>query len=181
MEQNLTFDVIDILLKDSLHAREIAKRLEMNHMTTLRRMRSLMKENVLDARQEGRNKVYFIKKTIEARNLVLMTELFKLNKLLKRYPKLRRIVHQIQQNKKVKLAVLYGSYAKGNANKNSDVDVFIETTSRGLREEIERIDSRLSVKIGPYANRVPLLREIEKNHVIIKAVENYYEEIGYFD
>ena len=180
MEQKLTFEIIEVLLRQSLHAREIASRLKINHMTVLRRMRDLVSENVLDVRSEGRNKVYLIKKTVEARNAVLMTELYKLTKLVNNYPELRRVVQQIQQNSNIKLAILFGSYSKGDARKTSDIDIFIETQSRKLRDEIESIDSKLSVKLGPYDRESTLIKEIEKDHVIIKGVEDFLEKTRYF-
>lgn len=177
----MTFEIVGILLKEELHIRAIADRLGTNHMTVLRKMRRLAEENVLDFKKKGRNKVYFIKKTAEARNYVLMVEIYRLGMLLERYPDLRRIVTQIQRSRDAKLAVLFGSYAKGTADKTSDMDVFLETESRKLKHEIEEIDSRLSVKIGPYDKKSPLIREIEKNHVIIKGVETYYEKSGFFE
>ena len=180
MEQNLTFEVIEVLLRQPLHAREVASRLKINHMTVLRRIRELVSDNVLDVRSEGRNKVYIIKKTVEARNTVLMAELYKLTKLVNNYPDLRRIVQQIQQNGRVKLAILFGSYAKGDAKKTSDIDIFIETQSRKLRDEIGRIDSKLSVKVGPYDRESTLIKEIEKDHVIIKGAEDFFAKTRYF-
>lgn len=177
----MTFEIVGILLKGELHIRAIADRLGTNHMTVLRKMRRLVEENVLDFKKKGRNKVYFVKKTAEARNYVLMVEICRLSMLLKRYPDLRRIVTQIQRNRGAKLAVLFGSYAKGTADKTSDADVFLETESRKLKHEIEEIDSRLSVKIGLYDKKSPLIREIEKNHVIIKGVETYYEKSRFFE
>ena len=180
MEQNVTFEIIELLLSQPLHAREVASKLKTNHMTILRRMRDLMSDNVLDMKSEGRNKVYLIKKSIEARNAVLMTELYKLTRLVNNYPELRRTVQQIQENGRIKLAILFGSYAKGDAKRTSDIDIFIETENRKLRSQIENIDSRLSVKLGPYDRESALIKEIEKYHVIIKGVEDFYEKTGHF-
>ena len=181
MEQNLSFEIIDILLREHLHAREIAARLGTNHTAVLRRTKELVGENILDASSEGRNKAFFIKSTVEARNFVLMTELYKLTKLLKTYPELRRIVQQLQQNRRVKLAVIFGSYAKKEASKKSDIDLFVETQSRRLRKEIENIDSRLSVKIGSYDKENNLIKEIDRTHVVIKGIEDFFEKRAFPD
>lgn len=123
--------------------------------------------------------VYFMKKNMEARNYALISEVYKLNKTLKKYPELRKTIKNIQQNKEIKLAVLFGSYARGTANRNSDIDIFIETRDRKLKEELELLNSKLSLKIGEYDRSSPLIKEIEKNHVIIKGVEPFYEKIGF--
>jgi predicted transcriptional regulator len=78
MEQNISFEIIDILLNKEIHTRALAKRLNINHMTTSRYLKELVNDNVLDFRMEGRNKMYFLKKNIESRNYATMTELYKL-------------------------------------------------------------------------------------------------------
>jgi predicted nucleotidyltransferase len=179
MELNIASEILDILLGEEIHARALAKRLEINHMTAIRNLKELVDENVLEFRKDGRNKVYLMKKSMEARNYALISELYKLNKILKKYPELRKTIKDIQQKKGIGLAVLFGSYAKGTANKNSDIDVFIETKDRGIKKELELLDSRLGVKIGEYDRSNSLIKEIEKNHVIIKGAELFYEKIGF--
>lgn len=179
MELNISSEIIDILSREEIHARALAKRLDINHMTVIRNLKELVSENVLEFRKDGRNKVYFLKKNIEARNYELISEVHKLNKTLKKYPELRKTIKDIQQNKEIKLAILFGSYARFTANKNSDIDIFIETRDRKLKEELELHNSRLSVKIGEYDSSSVLIKEIEKNHVIIKGAELFYEKIGF--
>jgi predicted nucleotidyltransferase len=68
---------------------------------------------------------------------------------------------------------------RGTANKNSDIDVFIETKDRNLKKQLELLNSRLSMKIGDYDRESPLIKEIEKSHAIIKGAELFYEKIGF--
>ncbi len=77
--------------------------------------------------------------------------------------------------------MIFGSYAKGTAAKNSDVDIFIETNDKKIKEELSIIDSKLSIKIGDYNKNNPLIKEIERNHTIIKGVEEYYEKNKFFE
>ena len=179
MELNISSEIIDILSGEEIHARALAKRLDINHMTVIRNLKELVSENVLEFRKDGRNKVYFLKKNIEARNYELISEVVKLNKTLEKYPKIRQTIKNIQKNKEIGLAVLFGSYARGTANKKSDIDIFIETKDRNLKKELELLNSRFSVKIGEYDRSSPLIKEIEKNHVIIKGAELFYEKIGF--
>jgi len=181
MEQNISFEIINILLNEEMHTRALAKQLSINHMTILRHLKGLINDNVLDFRQEGRNKIYFLKKNIESRNYAAMTELYKLNRVLKEYPGLRKIINAIQRNPMINLAVLFGSYAKGTVREKSDIDVFIETEDRKLKQELEILNSRLNVKIGDFDRSNPLITEIEKNHIIIKGAENFYEKIEFFN
>ena len=177
MEQkSYKLEIVNELLNAEYHIRELARRLNTNHMIIVRKIKELYKENIVDYKREGKNNKYFLKKTIEAKSFAFSAENYKLNKLLKKYPSLRRIIEKIQTNKDIKLAILFGSYAKEIAKVNSDIDVYIETDSKKIREDINSIDSKLSVKIGKYDKSNLLIKEIEKNHVVIKGIEAYYEK-----
>jgi len=80
----------------------------------------------------------------------------------------------------IKLAILFGSYSKGLAKQDSDTDIYIETDNKKIKKELESIDSRLSIKIGEFSADNLLIKEIIKNHVIIKGVEDYYEKTKLF-
>jgi predicted nucleotidyltransferase len=175
MEQkNYKLEIVRVLNRKGVHARGIAVGLGTNHMMVVRKMGELLSSNVVDVREEGRNKVYFIKDSVEARAYLRMMEQYKLINLLDKYPALRGIVDRIQKDKRVKLALIFGSYAKKTANKNSDLDIFIESQDIGLKKEYSRLDSKLSIKIGKLVKGDSLSEEIKKNHVLIKGVEKYY-------
>jgi predicted nucleotidyltransferase len=181
VEQNLSNEIVLLLLREELHTRALAKLLDTNHMTVSRKLKKLVKENVLDFKAEGKNKVFFLKKTSEARSLVLAAELYKLSRILVRYPRLRTVIEHLQADPRVSLAVLFGSYASGTADERSDIDIFIESEDRSIKKELEALDSKLSVKLGKFAAESPLGREIRKNHIIIKGAELFYDRLGLFE
>ena len=182
MEQkDYKLEIILKLIREENHARAIAKALQTNHMQVFRKIKSLQKENAVDYKEKGKNKTYFLKDTIESKSYVYKAENYKLVKTLEKYPNLRMIIEKIQKHPKIKLAILFGSYAKGLAKKDSDIDVYIGTTNHSLKEEIEKINTKLSVKAGDYNRSNLLIKEIEKNHVIIKGIERYYEKNKFFD
>jgi len=169
------------LLKDNSHIRGLAKQLKTNQMMVSRKIKELEKDNVVDFRQEGKNKVYFLKKTVEAQEHAYLFEHYRLLQALRQYSLLKGIIQNIRLNPKVRLVILFGSYAKGTAHKDSDIDVYAETMGREIKKEIELINSRLSVKIGKYDKKSLLIQEIEKNHIIIKGAEIYYEKNKFFE
>jgi predicted nucleotidyltransferase len=182
MEQKCYIDEIVLeLIKCPNHIRGIAKKLNTNQMNIFRKLKELSEENVVDFREDGKNKTYFLKKTIEAKTHILIAENYNLNKTLKKYPILRGTIEKLQSNENVKMAVLFGSYAKGIAKRDSDVDVYIETDDKNLRQEMESLNSKLSVKIGKFDISSLLIKEIIKNHVIIKGAEEFYEKTRFFD
>jgi predicted nucleotidyltransferase len=181
VKQNLSNEIILLLLQGGLHTRGLAERLHTNHMTVARKLRELVEENVLDHRTEGKNKVYFLKKSIEARNAVSIAELYKLSQVVSRYPVLRGIVNAIKDLEGVQLALLYGSYAKGLAAKESDIDIYLETSDPAIKKQLEQKNSLLSIKIGAFDTKSPLIQEIIKDHVVIKGSEVYVDKTGFFE
>jgi predicted nucleotidyltransferase len=180
VEQNTSSDILLILVQEDLHVRGLAGRLGTNHTTVLRRLQELVKENAVDFRTEGKNTVYFVKKTVEGRNRVMMAEYCRLSRLLKRYPYLRGPVKALISRREVPLALIFGSHAKGTAAGRSDIDVFLETREKAIKQELEKKYPRLSVKIGDFDPASPLVREMMKGHVIVKGVERYYDATGFF-
>jgi len=180
MSQNYyKIKIVESLLKKENHIRGLAKELKTNQTTIARKINNLFNENIVDYKKEGRNKVYFLKRNLESLQFVLIVEHYKLIEILKKYTYLRKILQEIIQNKKIKLAILFGSHARKTATKESDIDIYIETISRSIKRKLEEINSRISVKIGKFNRKSLLIKEIEKEHVIIKGAELYYEKINF--
>jgi IS30 family transposase len=181
MEQKIyKYEIILNLLKGDNHLRQIAKELQTNHMTIKRALDRLTRANVLDVRSQGRNNVYSLKQTLEARNSVLMAEIYKFSRLVDRHPELKQDIRSLQRMS-TKLVVIFGSYAKGRETNKSDVDIYIETVSRNIKNKAERLNRKFSVKTGGYDKGNLLIREIEKNHVIVRGVERFHEKNQFFE
>jgi predicted nucleotidyltransferase len=150
-------------------------------MTIARKLRALMDENIADYRTEGKNKVYFLKKSIEGRNAAMIAEIYKQSRIVSTYPVLRGIFTAIHEEREIPLALLYGSYAKGTPKENSDIDIYIDTLNFRVKKQLEERHSSLSVKIGEFDLRSLLIQEIIRDHVIIKGVEAYFDKTGLFE
>lgn len=178
---NYTYEIILLLLKKEMHGREISKVLE----TSLTRIQSILIDlrnlNVLDYRTEGKNHIYFIKKNLMSKTFILNSENYKLAKILDKYPELEPIFQDVIQKSKCDIIILFGSYAKGNPKKDSDIDIYLETTNMEIKKNVEKIYDLLSIKIGKFNPENLLVKEIIKNHAIIKGAEKYYEKIKFFE
>lgn len=179
--KDYTLEVVIELLKSSSHARELARKINMSHMGVNKILLNLKKRNAADYIIEGKNKVYSLKKTIESGAYIVMAEKYKLIKTIQKYPLLRNIADKLQSNDNIIIALLFGSYAKGIAGKESDIDIYIETKDKNLKKEVESINTKISVKIGKYDESNLLIKEINKNHVILKGVEAYYDKRKFLD
>jgi len=178
---NYTYEILLFLLKKDRHGRELAKELK----TSLTRVQAILTElrniNVLDYRIEGKNHIYFIKKNLVSKSFILNAENYKLAKILSKHPELEPLFQDIIKKSQCHLILLFGSYAKNTERKESDIDIYIETTNPKIKEEAQKIYDLISVKIGKFNVNDLLIKEIMKNHAIIKGGENYYEKIKFFE
>ena len=110
------------LLKGKSHIREIARKLKTNQTSVKRRLDELYKQNIVDYRIEGKNYVYFIKKSLEARSFVIISESYSFILFLKKYLYLKGMIKKITEKENIDMAIIFGSYAKSIANKSSDID-----------------------------------------------------------
>lgn len=180
MEQILyRHEIVLNLLNKNNHLRQIAKDLNTNHMTVKRILDKLVKENILDLKEEGRNNVYSIKKTLEAQNMVYMAELYKFDKLIKKHPELKQDLSALRKLN-ARLITIFGSYANFNEKEDSDIDIYIETNANRLKLYTSQINRKFDVKIGRYNKKNLLIGEIEKSHIIIKGLERFYEKNRFF-
>lgn len=180
MEQKLyNHEILLNLLKGENHLRQIAKELKMNHMTVKRALDTMVKGNVLDVKEEGKNNVFSIKKTLEAQNAALSAEIYKFSKFVKKHPELKREI--IELRRLTAMVLVFGSYAKETEAKESDIDIFIETDSAKIKGLASKLNDKFSVKTGKYDKNDLLIKEIEKNHIIVKGFEEFYEKSGFFD
>ncbi|MDO9537325.1 MAG: nucleotidyltransferase domain-containing protein [Thermoplasmata archaeon] len=179
-QDNISLEIMLVLLKGRMHVRKIAQELGVPHSTVYRRVNEMVMENVLDFKMEGKNKVIFIKKGFQAKNYLFNAERYKFIKLLQTYPKLNIILEEMLAKTDAAMVILFGSHAKFIAKKDSDIDVYVETSDMQVKSKMELVNSKVQVKIGEFETESLLIKEIIKNHVIIKGVERYYEKIELF-
>lgn len=173
-QKSIKEEIFILLQKSKMHQRELERVLGINQTNIRRALIKMEKENLVDKKSIGKSKIYFIKDTLEARIFAMISENYKLMKIIDK-PEIKKIVSELLKNKKIKMAVLFGSYAKNLAHKRSDIDIYIETNDQKIKKEVESINSRISVKIGKFDKNNFLIKEIIDNHIIIKGVERYYE------
>ena len=179
-KNNVELEIILNLIKNRAHLREIARNIGESHSTVLRKIKELVKENVIDYKQEGKNKTFCIKNNLKAKNYVYFAEIYKLNKLLRKYPELSVVFEDIKKSFLRGMIILFGSYAKGNLKSDSDIDVYLETNDSKIKNKVKELNSKLSIKIGEFDINSLLIKEIIKNHIIVRGIEEFYTKNGFF-
>jgi predicted nucleotidyltransferase len=160
-----------------MHGRALAISLKTSLTRVQTILNELRKANILDYKVEGKNHIFFIKKNLTSKSVIISAENYKLIKILNKLPELEPIFQDIIKKSKASLIILFGSYAKGTQTKDSDIDIYIETTDNKEKDEIQSMYSLLSVKIGLFDQNDLLIKEIIKNHIIIKGAEIYHEKL----
>jgi len=177
---NLEFEVVLQLIRLDSYGRDLARELDVPLTNIQRSLQSLQENNIIDFKKIGNNKIYSLKNNLIARQIIFNAENYKLLNLISKYPYLEHLLEDILKQSSSNLVILFGSYAKFRANKNSDIDLYIETKDKNIKKKLEDLHSRLNVKIGLFDNRSLLIQEIIKDHVILKGVEVYYDKIKFF-
>ena len=178
---NIEYEIILKLLKGNAHGRKIAKELEISLTTIHRSLLELVRKNILDVDVQGKNKVYSLKKNLMARNNILNAENYKLVKLLSHYPELGPVISDVLGDSKSSLVILFGSFAKFSAKKGSDIDIYLDTSNIKEKKDVEMVNSKINVKIGRFDATSLLIKEIIRDHIIIKGVEEFYEKTRFFE
>ncbi len=173
--EHICYDLFEEL-KEPMHIRELAKRLRTNHTTIIRKLNELEKKNVVDFEFEGKNKQYFRKKSLESAFFKKQVEYQKILDFIEKNPQYRQLIEDILKNQSIKLAIIFGSYAKNTQVKSSDLDLFIENISKDIIKKVTIHNANISIKSGKIDKNSLLGKEIHKKHIIIKGVD-YYEQI----
>jgi predicted nucleotidyltransferase len=166
----------------SLHLREIARETAVDVKAVQLQLRRLERVNVLSSLVRGRNKEFHLNLSNPiARYYLVLAEAFVSVKCLAGNFLVKKVVSEVVEGLSG-VVILFGSYAKGLARKNSDVDLLILTEKRldggVLAEAGSPLSGRLSVKTMSTARFVrglkendPLVREIVSDHVVLKGLD----------
>jgi hypothetical protein len=162
-------EIVLALLKGERHLRALSKAIAIPLTTAKRSVDALIEGNVLDARRVGKNRMFSLKKSLEAREYVFSAEHYKALKSLAIYPRLAPVIEDALAGCRG-MVILFGSHAKFTANGGSDIDLYC------LRGKVRGAN----VKNGEFGKSL-LVKEIVKDHVIFRGVEEFYERTGFFE
>jgi predicted nucleotidyltransferase/predicted transcriptional regulator len=150
---------------EELHVREIERRSGLNDSTLRQELRKLVRLDLVQSRKDS-NRVYYRAKTEsplypEIRNLVLKTS------------GLADALKSALEDKRIRVAFVFGSIARGEEKAGSDVDLMV-IGRLGLRD-LSRLLSGIEKKIGREVNP-HILRE-EEFQKRIRAKEHFVSNV----
>ncbi len=153
---------------------------------------SLVKKRVLKEESFSKRRVYLrmfyidLKKDL-TRNLISLVQDTKKERLFEKYPKIRPVLEQIStQVAGIDFLIVYGSYSRLSAEKDSDLDLLMVGRIKDLdriREILVSLDIEPSLKIetlSDFTRRIKddIHKQIVKEGIVIKGFQKFIDVIS---
>jgi len=188
------FEVLSFLIRnmdEEYSIKELAEKLKRPYVKAHNSIKRLSKKEIV--REEVKGKSHYCSIDYEHNmDVVCFINAQRAKEFLAKHKKISLIVAQITSSMKQPdySLVIFGSYAKGNPDKHSDVDIAL-ITPQDDQEEAERTMNFVK-KFSPvkthhleltYKNLIDMIKskewnvgkEIAKSHIVFKGCEQFYE------
>ncbi|MEK6914537.1 MAG: nucleotidyltransferase domain-containing protein [Nanoarchaeota archaeon] len=163
--------------RTEFYLRQIAKLTRIPLKTCQNVLVKLEKEKILKSKVDGKNKYFSLNlDNIQTKSYLLKAEIFKLDNFLNNYQEFKTFLKSIHFNIPI---IIFGSFAKMRADKNSDLDLLI----------LSKVEQKFSNHLIPYRihqinlseesfkkalnERETIIKEVEENHIILNNPSSY--------
>jgi len=166
------------------YIREVYSKVNIGLQTAQRILDDLEKKGILSSHVKGKIRNFKLKNNQIAREFIILTEQYKKIILLKEHLVLKEIVEKLFEYIHGPSGI-FGSYAKGTADANSDLDIFI--IGKCDTSKIDQISTYYSIPINVI--RFPseilnkdfykdnLMKEILNNHVLLTQQDEFVRKV----
>ncbi len=131
--------------------------------------------NFIEKKTEGKNTYYSLKKNLETLYLKKIIELQKAQIFIRNNPKFKELFNYFIENNIY--CLVFGSYAKGKFNKNSDIDIFILSFKKPPEHlcpvKAHLINLTKTQFESALKKKETLIKEVIDNHIIINGVDYF--------
>ena len=166
------------------YIREVEKLLKISPRTAQLILEDLENKGIIESKMRGKIKLYKLKFNWLSKKYLIFVEQYKEIAFMSEKILIKEIIEKINPNISG-IGLIFGSYVKGNYDKDSDLDIFVVGTYD--KEKIKKISKmygiEISVKCYPKdifeknINKDILLKEILKNHVIFSNTEEFIQAV----
>lgn len=166
------------------YIREVQKLLKISPRTAQLILEDLENKGIIESETRGKIKSYKLKVNELSKRYLIFVEQYKSIAFMEKNLLVKEIIEKISPHIGG-IGIIFGSYAKGNASKGSDLDIFIAGNYK--KEEIKKVSRNLgvelSVKCYPLklfeknVNQDILLKEILKNHMVFLNAEQFIQKV----
>ena len=173
-KRNKEFEIIALYLGNynkQFYLRQISKSSNLPLKTTQNNLFNLEKSKILKSKLEGKNKYFSLNlDNIKTKLCLLQAEIYRTEVFLDIYPQFKTFLKSFNTNIPI---IVFGSFAKFKANKNSDLDLLIVSekeqkfSSHLLPNEIHQVNLSEKSFVKALKEKEALIKEIEENHIIL--------------
>lgn len=163
--------------------KKIAESLEVNYRIVYENVLKLEKEGAIKVAQAGNSKLCEF--AYNFNSMVFEAEDLRRNELFKD-KNFKIIYNRLTELKFPFIALLFGSHAKGNAGRHSDIDIlFIGENEKEIRAALSLLPDKMHLTAVSYENFIQMAKSKEftvvseaiKNNIILIGIEEYYRLI----
>ncbi len=179
-KRNKELDIIALYsgnYKAEFYLRQISKLAKLPLKTCQNILINLEKERILKSDVEGKNKYFRINlDNIQTKFYTLKAEIHKTDNFLEKYPQIKTFLKSLNTNI---LIIIFGSFAKFKADKNSDLDLFVVSEKEQklpfhlLPYKIHQINLSEESFKKAISEKETIIKEIEENHIILNNHSSY--------
>lgn len=177
--------ILEIFLKDpyaEIHLRKISRLSKVSLTNVDNALRLFVKDNLF-IRREISNMTFF-KPNLKNENLLKMFELLEVERRKEFYSKNKKIARLLQKytqeivnlsNKKIQLVILFGSVARGEWTKGSDIDILAVASEKD--KGIIEVLNKVKIDVSPLLEIRPISTTTQKFMEGFRKKLEFYAEL----
>lgn len=163
------------------YIREIAKVLKISSRTAYLALQTLEKKTIIKSEERGKIKQYILnKKSSLCYEYLIFTELYKRIHFYSDHFFIEELMEKIKLHVHG-ILILFGSYVKGTATKESDIDLFVigSYDDKKISDVFKIYNKEGNIKAYPlhvFEKNIKtdyLIKEVLSNHIIIKGADEF--------
>lgn len=157
--------------KARFYLRETSKLSKLPLKTCQNVLASLEKIKVLKSKTEGKNKYFSLNlENIKTKSYLLQSEIYQTDLFIEKYPQFKMFLRSLKTTIPI---IVFGSFAKFTADKNSDLDLLVISEKELklpfhlLPFKPHQINMAEKTFLKAIDQQEDLIKEIEENHIIL--------------
>ncbi len=166
------------------YIREVEKLLKISPRTAQLILEDLEDKGIVESKVKGKIKSYKLKINELSNRYLTLVEQYKAIAFMEKHLLVKEVMTKISRVISG-IGIIFGSYAKGIAHEESDLDIFVGGDYE--KEEIKKVSQNLGIEISvkcyplktfeKNVNRDIFLKEVLKNHIVFKNAELFIEKV----
>ena len=166
------------------YIREVEKLLKISPRTAQLILEDLENKGIIESKTRGKIKSYKLKINDSSKRYLTFVEQYKSIAFMEKNLLVKEVIEKISPFLNG-IGIIFGSYAKGIFNKESDLDIFVVGDYE--KEEIKKVSRNLGIEISikcyplktfeKNVNQDILIKEVLKNHIVFKNTELFIQKV----